>query len=84
MATEYTAAQRERDEGLSRAVRRALYEQPVLQEQPLEAIACQGVVELRGTVPTADLREFAEQQAMAAPGVSRVVNHIQIDRAHRA
>lgn len=76
---EYGQPERQADQQLEETVRRILSDNRELEANPIEIVACQGVVELSGMLPTADLREFAEQQALAAEGVDRVVNRIQVD-----
>jgi osmotically-inducible protein OsmY len=77
--TAYTDGQRRADIQLRDSVRRVLNDRLELEEHPVEVVACEGVVQLGGTLPSADLREFAESQAMAAEGVARVINRIQVD-----
>jgi len=69
---------RDDDARLARDVRRMLEDNLELQMHPIEVSACEGVVELRGTVPDAELRQFAEQLALAAEGVRVVINRINV------
>ncbi len=67
------------DRELTRQVRRALGDKLELQMQPIEVDAHDGVVELRGTVATAELRQIAAEQAASAAGVREIVNHITVN-----
>ncbi|MDA8218262.1 MAG: BON domain-containing protein [Dehalococcoidales bacterium] len=67
--TECTEAQRREDQNLEASVQQVLFEVMEPQEYPVGVVARQGTVELRGALPSADLRQFASQQALDAEGV---------------
>lgn len=67
-----------RDEELASKVLSTIKGNTQLQRHPLHVVVCEEDVELRGSVPDAQLRQLAAQLAMAAPGVKNVINHITI------
>ncbi|MDA8219639.1 MAG: BON domain-containing protein [Chloroflexota bacterium] len=69
----------EADRELTKRVRRALGDSLELQRHPINVSAHDGVVELSGEVPSAGLRQLAEELAISAPGVREIRNHILVE-----
>lgn len=63
---------------LRNQVQAAFLQDGVLQEYGIEVLDSNGVITLRGAVPTRDVRERAEELARSVEGVMSVVNEIDV------
>jgi len=70
--------QRPTDIALRRDVLRALARIPSIDYRALKVHVAQGIVTLRGTVPTMNDRARAERITEAVPGVRLVVNQLKV------
>lgn len=70
--------QRLQDVALGGAVKTALRLNRNLEPYKLRVEAEEGVITLRGSVPSAELRRQAEEVATAVPEVDQVVNHLEV------
>lgn len=59
-------------------VQTAFLQDDLLQDFGLEILDSNGVITLRGTVPTVEARERAEALARTVDGVSTVINEIDV------
>ena len=63
---------------LRNQVQAAFLEDDLLQDFGVEVLDSNGVITLRGAVPTRDVRERAEAVARDVPGVTSVINEIDV------
>jgi len=59
-------------------VQAAFQEDDLLQDNGIEILDSNGVITLRGVVPTSEARERAETVARSVDGVSSVINEIDV------
>jgi hyperosmotically inducible protein len=63
---------------LQSQVQAAFQEDDLLQDNGIEILDSNGVITLRGEVPTIDAREQAESLARQVDGVTSVINEIDV------
>jgi hypothetical protein len=63
---------------LQKEVQTAFLQDELLQDFGIEVLDSNGVVTLRGAVPTRDVRERAEEVARTLDGVTSVINEIDV------
>jgi osmotically-inducible protein OsmY len=63
---------------LRNQVQAAFLEDDLLKDFGVEILDSNGVITLRGEVPTRDVRERAEAVAREVPGVTSVINEIDV------
>jgi hyperosmotically inducible protein len=63
---------------LQSQVQAAFQEDDLLQDNGIEILDSNGVITLRGEVPTIDARERAESLARQVDGVTSVINEIDV------
>ena len=63
---------------LQHQVQNALMEDDLLKDHGIEVLDSNGVITLRGAVPTFAARERAEAVAREVPGVTSVINELDV------
>jgi osmotically-inducible protein OsmY len=63
---------------LRNQVQAAFLQDDLLQDHGIEVLDSNGVISLRGVVPTREARERAEAVAREVPGVTSVINEIDV------
>ncbi|HSY44826.1 MAG TPA: BON domain-containing protein [Steroidobacteraceae bacterium] len=78
-----SAAQLQADATTANGVYVALNDDPIYFFRHVEVSVDNGAVHLSGLVWTADAIYRAQQIALSVPGATRVVNHLELERASR-
>ena len=63
---------------LRNKVQAAFLEDDILEDFGIEVLDSNGIITLRGDVPTREIRERAEVVARDVPGVTSVINEIDV------